>query len=109
MFGLGLGCWIRGLRFGVLDFEFWVLGLGVVGFGCLGRFLDFVLKFGLQVLGFRFLTSAYRGTISRVTGEPSGGSRGNLLEPTGGTGGLSNTYRYLFRTVRTPKASLVGE
>jgi len=42
-------------------------------------------------------------------GEPSGGSRGNLLEGSGGTGGLSHTYRYVFRTVRTPKASLVGE
>ena len=46
--GLGLGCCIRGLRFGVLDFEFRVLGLGVVGFGCLGRFLYFILKCGLR-------------------------------------------------------------
>ena len=51
---LGLGCWIWGLRFGVLVFEFRVLGLGVVGFGCLSLVLDFVLKFGLRVLGFRF-------------------------------------------------------
>ena len=51
---LGLGCWIWGLRFGVSVFEFRVLGLGVVGFGCLGLILDFVLKLELRVLGFRF-------------------------------------------------------
>ena len=51
--GLELGCWIWGLRFGALDFDFRVSGLGVGGFGCLGGVLDFVLKCGLRVLGFR--------------------------------------------------------
>ena len=107
--GLALGCWIWGLRFGVWDFEFWVLGLGVVGFGCLGLVLHYF--FGIWVTGFKLkiLTAAYRGTISRVTGEPPGRSRGNHVDGSGGTGGPCDTYRYLFRTVRTPKASLVGE
>jgi hypothetical protein len=81
-----------------------------VGFGCLGLVLHLLL-FDFWITGFKFqiLTSAYRGSISGVTGEPPGRSRGNHVEGSGGTGGPGDTYRYLFETVRTPKASLVGE
>ena len=92
---LGLGCWIWGLRFGVLVFEFRVLGLGVVGFGCLGLVLHCFFELWITGSKFQILTSAYRGTILRVTGEPPGRSRGNHVEGSGGTGGPGDTYRYL--------------
>ena len=82
------------LGLGFLSFGFWVLGFGV-GFWVWGFC---VVRFWALGCGFGFWA-----------GEPSGGSRGNLLEGSGGTGGPGHTYRYLFRTVRTPKASLVGE
>ena len=75
---MGLGCWIWGLRLGVLDSEFRVLGLGAVGFGYLVLVLDLFFEFWITGFRFQILTSEYRGTISRVTG-------GNHLEGHGGT------------------------
>ena len=121
--GVWLWTWVLGVslcRFGVglldLGFEvwglrFWVFGIGFEGCGLWMFGFRFTLFSLFWITGFKFqiLTSAYRGTISRVTGEPPGRSRGNHVEGSGGTSGPCDTYRYLFWTVRTRKASLVGE